>query len=70
MLYLTPLNAFKPSHLETEESRAIYESASIYYCAGFFLTMSVESLVVVAEHRRHPTPSPAAYDVGFLSVFP
>ena len=47
---LSAANNFKPSHLETEESRAIYESASVYYCAGFFLTVSVESLVVVAEH--------------------
>jgi hypothetical protein len=22
------------------------------------------------DHRRHPSPSPTAYDVGFLSVFP
>jgi adenosine kinase len=47
---LSAANNFKPSHLETEESKAIYEGASLYYCAGFFLTVSVESLVVVAEH--------------------
>lgn len=47
---LAAANNFKPSHLETAESRAIYETAKIYYIAGFFLTVSVESLVIVAEH--------------------
>jgi len=47
---LAAANNFKPSHLETAESRAIYEAAKIYYIAGFFLTVSVESLVIVAEH--------------------
>ena len=28
----------------------IYESASVYYIAGFFLTVSVDSLKIVAEH--------------------
>lgn len=47
---LAAANNFKPSHLETAESRAIYEAAKVYYIAGFFLTVSVESLVIVAEH--------------------
>merc|ERR1719436_1831416 len=47
---LAAANNFKPSHLETAESRAIYESASVYYIAGFFLTVSVDSLKIVAEH--------------------
>jgi adenosine kinase len=47
---LAAANNFKPSHLETEESKAIYESASVYYIAGFFLTVSVDSLKIVAEH--------------------
>jgi adenosine kinase len=47
---LVAANNFKPSHLETAESKAIYESASVYYIAGFFLTVSVESLKIVAEH--------------------
>ena len=47
---LAAANNFKPSHLETAESKAIYESASVYYIAGFFLTVSVDSLKIVAEH--------------------
>jgi len=47
---LAAANNFKPSHLESAESKAIYESASVYYIAGFFLTVSVDSLKIVAEH--------------------
>ncbi len=43
-------NNFKKSHLETPESEQIYSAAKFYYIAGFFLTVSVESLVHVAEH--------------------
>merc|ERR1712010_291068 len=41
---------FKKSHLETSESKVIYERARFFYIAGFFLTVSMESLVLVAEH--------------------
>ena len=47
---LDAANNFKPSHLQTEEAKKIIELAKIYYCAGFFLTVSVPSLVEVAEH--------------------
>jgi len=47
---LAAANNFKPSHLESSASHAIYEKAQFYYIAGFFLTVSVESLVIVAEH--------------------
>eukprot|EP00540_Astrosyne_radiata_P020754 CAMPEP_0116842744 /NCGR_PEP_ID=MMETSP0418-20121206/11690_1 /TAXON_ID=1158023 /ORGANISM="Astrosyne radiata, Strain 13vi08-1A" /LENGTH=341 /DNA_ID=CAMNT_0004473395 /DNA_START=30 /DNA_END=1055 /DNA_ORIENTATION=- len=47
---LAAANNFKPSHLETEKAKEIIESAQFYYIAGFFLTVSVESLVKVAEH--------------------
>jgi len=47
---LDAANNFKPSHLETEKSKEIIASAKCFYCAGFFLTVSVESLVQVAEH--------------------
>merc|ERR1711935_19466 len=43
-------NNFKPSHLETDLAKEIYTKAQFYYIAGFFLTVSVESLVTVAEH--------------------
>jgi len=47
---LAAANNFKKSHLETPEAEAIYSAAKFYYIAGFFLTVSVESLVIVAEH--------------------
>lgn len=47
---LQAANNFKPSHLETAESKAIYEAAKCYYIAGFFLTVSIDSLKIVAEH--------------------
>lgn len=47
---LAAANNFKPSHLETPKAKEIIESAKFYYSAGFFLTVSVESLVQVAEH--------------------
>lgn len=46
---LDAANNFKPSHLETEKAKEIIAAAKIYYSAGFFLTVSVESLVEVAE---------------------
>ena len=43
-------NHFTKSHLtEHAHSQEIVNAAQIYYCAGFFLTVSVESLVHVAE---------------------
>mmetsp|Transcript_38718 Transcript_38718/g.116315 ORF Transcript_38718/g.116315 Transcript_38718/m.116315 type:complete len:348 (-) Transcript_38718:217-1260(-) len=47
---LAAANNFKPSHLDTPEAKEIIESAKFYYIAGFFLTVSVESLQRVADH--------------------
>uniref|UniRef100_A0A6U3QLF1 Adenosine kinase n=1 Tax=Ditylum brightwellii TaxID=49249 RepID=A0A6U3QLF1_9STRA len=47
---LAAANNFKPSHLETDKAKEIIESSKFYYISGFFLTVSVESLVSVAEH--------------------
>lgn len=47
---LAAANNFKPAHLETDKAKEIYQSAKFFYIAGFFLTVSVESLKVVAEH--------------------
>jgi adenosine kinase len=47
---LAAADNFKKDHLETPEAEAIYKAANFYYIAGFFLTVSVESLVIVAEH--------------------
>jgi len=46
---LDAANNFKASHLETEKAKEIIASAKVYYSAGFFLTVSVESLVKVCE---------------------
>jgi adenosine kinase len=47
---LAAANNFKKSHLETDVAKAIYSSAQFYYIAGFFLTVSVESLELIAQH--------------------
>ena len=47
---LAAANNFKETHLETAKAKEIVEAAQFYYCAGFFLTVSVESLVKAAEH--------------------
>lgn len=47
---LDAANNFKISHLDSDKAKEIIESAKFYYIAGFFLTVSVESLVKVAEH--------------------
>jgi adenosine kinase len=47
---LDAANNFKPSHLETEKAKEIMEAAQFYYIAGFFLTVSPESLAVVGDH--------------------
>ena len=46
---LDAANNFKTSHLETEKAKEIIAASKIYYSAGFFLTVSVESLVQVSE---------------------
>lgn len=51
---LAAANNFKPSHLETPLAKEIVEAAQFYYCAGFFLTVSVESLVQIAEQQVVP----------------
>jgi len=47
---LAAANNFNESHLADPKSLEIMKKASIYYIAGFFLTVSVESLVIVAKH--------------------
>jgi len=47
---LAAANNFKPSHLETDKAKEIVEAAKFYYIAGFFLTVSPEALVQVADH--------------------
>lgn len=47
---LAAANTFHVSHLETEKSQEIINKAQIYYVSGFFLTVSLESILLVAKH--------------------
>nr|CAB3220190.1 adenosine kinase [Phallusia mammillata] len=48
--YLAAANTFQYSHLEKPENWALIEQAKYYYIAGFFLTVSPESIQAVAKH--------------------
>lgn len=47
---LSAANTFVESHLDLDESKAIIERGRIFYSAGFFLTVSVDSMLRVAKH--------------------
>lgn len=47
---LAAANTFSPSHLESSESTEIIGNAKIYYISGFFLTVSVDSILAIAKH--------------------
>uniref|UniRef100_A0A7S1XXL6 Adenosine kinase n=1 Tax=Phaeomonas parva TaxID=124430 RepID=A0A7S1XXL6_9STRA len=47
---LAAANKFTPAHLEGAETKAFYESAGVYYIAGFFLTVSVDSILTIGRH--------------------
>lgn len=47
---LQAANNFKPSHLQTDLAKQLVENANFFYSAGYFLTVSVESYVIVGEH--------------------
>lgn len=49
---LAAANTFDSSHLDKEASKNLIERAQLYYSAGFFLTVSVESLLRVAKHAN------------------
>jgi adenosine kinase len=42
-------NTFSPSHLETAEAKEAVNAAKLVYISGFFLTVSVESLLQVTK---------------------
>lgn len=42
-------NSFDVAHLETEAASTVIASASIYYVTGFFLTVSVDSILKLAK---------------------
>eukprot|EP01091_Cochliopodium_minus_P013075 TRINITY_DN4114_c0_g1_i2.p1 TRINITY_DN4114_c0_g1~~TRINITY_DN4114_c0_g1_i2.p1 ORF type:complete len:372 (-),score=130.44 TRINITY_DN4114_c0_g1_i2:36-1043(-) len=43
-------NHFKPSHLEKSDVWNLVQNARLYFIAGFFLTVSVDSALKVAKH--------------------
>lgn len=47
---LSAANCYKIEHLKRPENWALVEKAKYYYIAGFFLTVSPESILLVAEH--------------------
>ena len=47
---LAAANNFKPTHLDTDKAKEIIEAAKFYYIAGFFLTVSPDSLKIVGDH--------------------
>ncbi|RDX85740.1 Adenosine kinase 2 [Mucuna pruriens] len=47
---LAAANCYKPEHLKRPENWALVEKAKYIYIAGFFLTVSPDSIQLVAEH--------------------
>jgi len=47
---LAAANHFTPAHFDIAENWAIVEKAQYYYIGGFFLTVSPDSILKVAEH--------------------
>ena len=43
-------NCYKTEHLKEEQNWKLVEQAKVCYIAGFFLTVSVESILAVAKH--------------------
>lgn len=50
---LAAANTFSASHLETDEAKEAIAQAKIVYVTGFFLTVSVESILTVAKAAVH-----------------
>ena len=46
---LAAANLYKPEHLKQPEIWKLVEDAKVYYVGGFFLTVSVPSILAVAE---------------------
>lgn len=47
---LAAANLYKKSHLDQKENWALVEKAKYYYIAGFFLTVSTDSMLAIAKH--------------------
>jgi adenosine kinase len=50
---LDAANHYTIEHLNGQENWAIVERAKVFYSAGFFLTVSVESMIKVAKHAAN-----------------
>jgi len=48
--YLAAADHFTKDHLDKPDNLALMEKAKYYYISGFFLTVSPESILAVAEH--------------------
>jgi adenosine kinase len=47
---LDAANHFTPAHLDEKDNWALVEAAKVFYSSGFFLTVSPDSMLKVAEH--------------------
>jgi len=47
---LAAANNYKVDHLKQPENWAVVEAARVFYSAGFFITVSPESMLAVAQH--------------------
>lgn len=47
---LAAANTFSPTHLESDTAKNLIERARVFYMAGFFLTVSVDSILSTARH--------------------
>jgi adenosine kinase len=47
---LAAANTFTASHLDTVEAKEAVEQAQLFYISGFFLTVSVDSILSIAKH--------------------
>lgn len=47
---LAAANTFSLDHLETPEAKAMIAQAKFYYITGFFLTVSLDSILHIAKH--------------------
>jgi adenosine kinase len=52
MANLSAANEYKPDHLNSPEFAKVWQAADAFYIAGFFLTVSPESIMTVAEHAN------------------
>ena len=68
---LDAANHFTPAHLEDKDNWALVEGAKIFYSSGFFLTVSPDSMLKVAQHAGSSAGKHFAMNLSapFLSQF-